>query len=117
MVRIDSLFGNYLKSSDITGEMPVEIVSVAIEHFGREDESEKKAVVYFVGIEKGLVLNRINSDILKELSGTDETDDWNALNCVLYVDPNVQFGGKRVGGVRIKAVEADPVVTKERVKK
>ena len=102
MVSVDSLFGNYLKTSDFPKEQEVEVQSVSIEQFGREDDVDRKAVVFFSGLEKGLVLNKINAETLKGIAGTDEMDDWVGLKLVIFTDPNVQFSGKRVGGLRIR---------------
>jgi len=102
MVSVDSLFGNYLKSGDFQEEQQVEIQAVSVEQFGREDDSERKAIVFFRGLQKGLVLNKINAETLKEIAGTPELDDWMGVKCIIYTDPNVQFSGKRVGGLRIK---------------
>jgi len=108
MVNVDSLFsGNYLKTSDFDKEKEVEIKSVKVEFFGREEDAERKAVVYFEGIERGLVLNKVNAESLKEISGSAETDVWIGLKVLIYTDKNVMFSGQRVGGLRIKPLPED----------
>ena len=108
MVNVDSLFsGNYLKTSDFDKEKEVEIKSVKVEFFGREEDAERKAVVYFEGIERGLVLNKVNAESLKEISGSSETDVWIGLKVLIYTDKNVMFSGQRVGGLRIKPLPED----------
>jgi len=111
MVSVDSLFGNYLKSGDFPKEQEVEVQSVSVEQFGREDDSERKAVVFFRGLEKGLVLNKINAETLRDIAGTPELDDWGGVKLIIFTDPNVQFSGKRVGGLRLKPL---PEVVKKK---
>ncbi len=42
-----------------------------------------------------------NWDSIEDLYGSD-TDDWIGKPVVLYVDPDVRYGAKRTGGLRIK---------------
>ena len=64
--------------------------------------SSQKAIVYFrdEGI-KPMVLNRTNAEALADEFDDDE-EKMIGEEIILYVDRNVQMGGKRVGGVRIK---------------
>lgn len=105
----DTLFGSYLKTSDVKEPLDAEIESVSVEKFGREEDPERKLLVHFRGMDKPLVLNKVNQESLKEIVGTPEnpnaeTDDWVGVKVCLYVDPNVMYGGKRVGGVRVRPV-------------
>ncbi|HEX6038875.1 hypothetical protein [Longimicrobium sp.] len=102
-MKIGSAFpSNYLKHEDLGGRnVLVTIESVRVEEIRGEGGKENKPVLYFVGKEKGLVLNKTNAETLTEILGTDETDDWHGCQVVLYHDRNVSFGGKRVGGIRI----------------
>lgn len=88
MARINDLFpSKYLKASDLMplkqrGQLPVQvrISHVAQENIGLDDAQKKlKPVVYFIGKDKGLVLNRTNADVLIEATGSDDTDAWQNL--------------------------------------
>ena len=46
-------------------------------------------------------LNKTNIKILIEAHGG-KTDGWIGKSVILYVDPNVMFGGRLVGGVRVQ---------------
>ena len=46
---------------------------------------------------KGLVLNDTNLEII-EMGFGPSTDDAIGGQVILFVDPNVRFGGQRVGG-------------------
>lgn len=102
MTSIDEFFGNYLKTEDIKEEITHEILKAEAEEIGREQTKEKKIVVYFKGVEKGLALNKINAEAFADITGSREIETWPGKRVTLYIDPNVMFGGKRVGGIRIK---------------
>lgn len=102
MTSIDEFFGNFLKVEDIKEDTSVTIKEVKTETIGREDDAKEKLIVYFKEFEKGLALNKVNSEALAEIIGSREIEDWPKHQAVLYVDKNVTYGGKRVGGVRIK---------------
>mgnify|MGYP000107731727 CR=1 FL=1 len=36
----------------------------------------------------------------------DDTDDWLGNSVTLYVDPDIEFGGNVVGGLRVKAAKS-----------
>lgn len=63
---------------------------------------EYKWTVYVNEFEKPFVLNATNRAILERVYGAD-TDDCLGKKIVLYVDENVSFGGKLVGGIRLRA--------------
>ena len=55
-----------------------------------------------------MVLNSTNWFAV-EIEHGDDTDDWGGKKVKICVDPNVMFRGKRVGGLRLKAVPAVPI--------
>jgi len=70
------------------------VSKVEIEDVG----DDRKAVAYFVGKEKGLVLNRTNWDRIALAAGTDDTDEWPGVKVQLYTEP-VTFNGKTAPAV------------------
>jgi hypothetical protein len=50
-----------------------------------------------------LTFAETNIQICERIFGSDDTDHWIGQRVVLYVDPNVSYGGKVVGGIRIRA--------------
>lgn len=68
-----------------------------------EETERNKLILYFDDLEKGLVCNITNINVLIDVLGSDETDDWMGREVELYVDHGVMFGGKRVGGIRVRA--------------
>ena len=78
----------------------VTVSKIEIEDVG----DDRKAIAYFVGKEKGLVLNRTNWDRIALAAGTDETDEWPGVKVQLYTEP-VTFNGKTAPAIRVKAVK------------
>jgi hypothetical protein len=103
MPSYKTAFGSFLKIDDLQGrEVKVTIDHVQVEEIKGDRGTEKKLVAHFVGKDKALVLNRVNSEAIAQIAGTDDYDNWIGVNVVLYGDPSVMYGGKRVGGLRIK---------------
>ena len=112
MTKIDEFFGNYLKTEHIEGEVIYTVKECKGEVVGKDNDKETKAVLYFEGVEKGLVLNKTNSETISELSGSREIEEWDGIEVCLYVDPKVMYAGKKVGGIRLKEVPSNPVKSK-----
>jgi len=55
---------------------------------------------------KPLVLNKTNGKKIARILGSDEFDDWIGKTIVLWNNPDIEFQGETVGGVRVKAVES-----------
>ncbi len=113
MPSYKAAFGSFLKQEDLLGRTAkVVIAAVDMEEVKDTDSGkvEKKLVMHFVGKDKALILNRTNCESLEEICGTDDYGAWAGHAVVLFVDPNVKFGGKTVGGLRIRAIGPKVVV-------
>lgn len=95
----------YLKKEDLdqdTGNL------VTIKAYSRVDVSQEgeppeyKYVVGFHEFDKPMVLNTTNQAILAQIFG-DDAEASIGHQVVVYNDPNISFGGKIVGGIRIRA--------------
>ena len=64
-----------------------------------------KWVLYFEEDIKPTVLNWTNIQLVAQAVGADDTDEWPGKKIELYREPNVSFGGKLVGGIRVRAVK------------
>lgn len=107
MSSIDEFFGNYLKSEQLMHDLIVTVKEVKVKFLGQEGNPERKLIVYFNGLpqelaEKGLALNKINAEAISETANSRDYTKWAGLKLCLYVDPNVMYGGKRVGGIRVR---------------
>lgn len=103
MSNINDAFPSiYLKASDLQGrEAIVTIDRVGFEAVGRE--REMKAVIYFAGKQKGIVLNKTNAKKIIEIAGSAETEDWHGTQVKIY-PTETEFGGETVDCIRIKPV-------------
>lgn len=103
MPNINEAFpSNYLKASDLQGsQVVVTIDHVDFEEVGRD--KEEKAVVYFIGKTKGMILNKTNARKIIEISGSAMTEDWQGTAIVLY-PTETEFGGETVECIRVKPV-------------
>jgi hypothetical protein len=66
-------------------------------------EPKTKVVLYFDEFEKGLPLNQTNGDVLAEITGSEDPENWIGTRVVGYVNPNVVHAGKKTGGIRLRA--------------
>ena len=104
-MKIGAAFpGQFLKAADLQGKrVQVTIESVDLEDIG----GETKPVVHFMGKERGLVLNKTNSNAIWAIAGTDETDDWKGTVITLYPS-KTDFQGKRVDCLRVDPPDVAP---------
>lgn len=100
----EMLESKYLKKEDIGEGKLYTVAGFKKENLAQEGEPpEYKWVMRFEEAEKPLVLNSTNIQLCEKAFGSDDTDDWIGKKLVLYVDENVSFGGKIVGGIRVRA--------------
>lgn len=88
---------DYLKAVDLQGrEVPVIINQVQMETIG----SDHKPVLYFMGKQKGIVLNKTNSMNIASVYGP-ETEAWTGKPVILY-PAWVDYQGKSVQAIRVR---------------
>ena len=94
----------FLAKSDVDPEITLTVREVVEENVAMEGAPEEiKFVVYFNEHEKGLVANWTNAQLFAQITGSTDMDQWTGHRVTAYHDPSVSFGGKLVGGIRIKA--------------
>lgn len=71
---------------------------------------EHKWTLSFHELDKPLVLNSTNIQLCAQICQSEDTDHWTGKKIVLYTDPNVSYGGKLVGGIRVRAPKPSAVV-------
>ena len=100
----------YLKKEDLSEPVDAELLFVKEEKVTAPGKDTKtRLVAYFNGQSKGLVLNTANCEILAQITGTDDPNGWEDVALQLYVDPDVKYGGKKIGGIRIRKLVTVPV--------
>lgn len=104
----DLAYGSkYLSAGDIIaqgGRKRVKIAKVEMADLRQDNgnTTRRKFVLYFVGLDKGMVLNQTNAGIVKDALGKNSTK-WVGADVGLYVE-QVPFGNKRVPGLRLKVL-------------
>lgn len=95
---------SYLKKEDVPTPALVTISRFTHENLAQDGQpKDEKWVMHFNEFDRGLVMNPTNLQLAALALGSDDTDDWLGRQIVLYTDPNVSFGGKLVGGLRLRA--------------
>jgi hypothetical protein len=104
---VDQCFGsNHLGVVDIGNKkIRTKIVKVRKEDVNdqKTGRPKKKLIAYFESLEKTLILNNTNKDILVDALGKAPAG-WEGATVGLLVDPNVMFQGRRTGGLRLRVL-------------
>lgn len=101
---------DYLKQSDV-GEDGVILTIRGFKQENLESDSgdtEQKLIMYFVEDYKPMVVNRTNAQLLALATGASTSGDAKGKQIVVYADPNISFGSKITGGLRIKKIAGAP---------
>lgn len=94
----------FLTRADVGPGMLVTIRQITQSDVAKEGAPEElRWCLHFDEAEKPMVLNSTNGQIIAGITKSEETDNWSGHKIVLYDDPNVSFGGKLVGGIRVRA--------------
>lgn len=107
--------GKYLRKEDLESPALLTIKDVVKQNVAPPNEPpEIKGVMSFVEPDiSPLVLNSTNANRVASLYGM-ETDDWRGQKIVAFNDPNVEYAGKMIGGVRLRAPKGvKPIMEEE----
>ena len=98
---------NYINKDDCPLTAAIDSVGFATIS-GDDDTKERKVVIHSTDFpmlpdntHKMFILNKSNWINIEDAYGPD-TDTWIGQRIELYVDPSIMYGGKRVGGVRVR---------------
>jgi len=100
--------GKWLKKEDVPHPTTATISRVSREEVNADNGGrEMKVVMAFAEPHlKPMILNIGNATAVTELYG-DDSANWVGKRVEVYTDPNVMFGGKRVGGLRLRTPSAN----------
>lgn len=108
----EMIVSKFLRKEDFDEDRVMTIRTVKLEDMPGDD-NQQKWVLYFREEQKGMALNVTSIRVLEKAFG-DDSDMWVGKKVKVYVDPNVSFGGKVVGGLRLmpprKTAAAPPPV-------
>lgn len=96
----EMIVSKFLRKEDFDEDRVMTIKGVKLEDMPGDD-GQQKWVLYFREEPKGMALNITTIRVLEQAYGGD-SDQWIGNKVKVYVDPNVSFGGKIVGGLRLR---------------
>jgi hypothetical protein len=113
------LSGKYLGKGDFPEPTRVVIREWQEEMVGAQNGPKtKKAIMYFQGYDKGMVLNKTNIKRLIQIFGTDDDTQFIGKAIVVKSDPTIEYQGELVGGLRFMPVPrksaSEPAVPERR---
>jgi hypothetical protein len=101
----------YLKKEDLRGkDVTLTIDKVTLRNVRMTNGvRERKVICHFQemdgrpeGERKVWVLSKTNAVTIAEIHSETNPHQWPGLKVTLYHEPEVMFGGKRVGGIRVR---------------
>jgi len=95
----------YLSKEDVGIGTLATIKSLSKENVAMQGaEPDYKVVIHFDELEKPLVVNSTNGQMIAQIAGNSEDIEttWVGIQIVLYNEPNISFGGKLTGGIRVR---------------
>ena len=99
----------FIQKSDVERGALVTIDKITEENVAPEYQAEeRKYVIHFKEDYKPWAPGIEVLEIIREIAGTGNVDDWSGTKLVLFVDPDVKFGRKKVGGIRCRAPKEQP---------
>lgn len=106
----DAFPGKYLKQEDFEPEKVMTIKGANYFMLKKDDGTEEKKVgIIFEEDPRPLIMNKTNWADLGNILGSTDSDDWIGQKATFYRDPNVRFGSKVVGGIKVKEAPQDGV--------
>lgn len=96
----DMIQSKFLRKEDFDEDRVMTIRNVKLEDMPGDD-GQQKWVLYFKEEAKGMALNVTTIRVLEKAFG-DDSDQWISKRVMVYVDPSVSFGGRVVGGLRLR---------------
>lgn len=99
MKRSQAFKSKYLRGSELDGELELIIRDVRMVQIDPNDDAPK--VVVFFNDGSPLILNSGNWNIIEDMYG-DDSDEWIGKKIRVWFNPDVEFQGKRVGGIRVR---------------
>ena len=97
----DTYGGNYLKAVDLPAKGKRVKLAAINEEVLRHGE-RPKLVAEIPKLDKRWVLNATNCELLEQITGSDEPDDWDGRTVELFNDATVRGPNGEKGGIRCR---------------
>ena len=97
---------NYISKDDVGTGLLVQIAYMTNDQVeGDNAQTKQKAVLHFNGDVKPLILNQVNKELLKQVTGAQTLGQLKGQAIILYNDPTIMFQGRMTGGIRIRSAQ------------
>lgn len=96
--------GNFLKAADLKKPKGVTISSIEEEVLRKGEKP--KLVASLEELDERWVLNTTNCELLEEITGTDDEEDWEGTVVELFNDKTVRGPNGEKGGIRCRKAAA-----------
>lgn len=94
----------FLKKEEVTPDKLFTISAFDyVNAAGENQPTEMKYAMHFLEVEKAMLLNSTNIQLLKMALGVNGPQEAIGRKIVAFNDPTVSYGGKLVGGIRLRA--------------
>lgn len=105
----------FLKKEEVGNGTLATIREIYQENVAKSGAPEEyKWVISFNELEKPMVLNSVNGQIIAQITGSEDSDGWIGAQIELYNDPSIMFAGRLTGGIRVCAPGARPQTSMQR---
>jgi len=101
MKRNEAFPSKWLRKEDVLQPIRATIARVTMTDVGTDEEPQQKPAMWFNEGVAPMTINSGNWDTLEGLYG-DDSDLWLGKVIEIYVDPDVKYAGRRVGGIRLR---------------
>jgi hypothetical protein len=101
MNKHEAFPSRFFKAEDVK-DRPVIVTIAGVMTAQIGQPPKEKQVMLFEDSKKHLVVNSTNWDAIAEITGEDDSDLWPGHRIAL-VPARVDFGGKKVDGIRVRA--------------
>ena len=112
MPKLKEMFpSKYLRAADFEdGDAVVTIERLEEDNVGMGKDAKDVWVLFFDELDKGLILNKTNTNTIAKLYG-DDTDDWIGKKVTLFAT-EVQFQSEMVEAIRVRSKAPKAAVKK-----
>lgn len=94
----------FLTKHDVEPPILVTIKSYEAMNVAMESQAEEiKWCLLFNEVDKPLVLNMTNGQLISAITGSGDFNHWIGKEIVLFNDKTVMFAGQLTGGIRVRA--------------
>ena len=94
----------YLKHEELDGHDLDFTISRVERHKMKNNDGveERKFVVFFSEMEKGMILNATNMKTITKLMNSNESDEWVGKRITVYTKDDIEMGGELKSGLRVR---------------